>query len=118
MRLLPQNRKQTDRPKRPLAFAAIAAVSWLEISAPAGWAMNDGGGNATPNRYASIETVYWNGVQITAWKSLNGGVHAYKVTYPPGYTGRVTLSEGWHFCANQADGPQSLNECIGQPPAK
>jgi hypothetical protein len=102
---------------RHLATALAATACLAMLGGPA-VAMNDGGGTSSANRYFGMRNVYWNGLQIAVWSMPGRGVHAYKVSYPADYAGPMTLSEGWHFCANQTAYAATLEDCMGVPPTR
>jgi hypothetical protein len=110
--------KQRCNRRRRLLGAVVACC--LAALASGAQAMNGGGANAVASKFAGMHTIFWNGLEIGLWSVPGYGVHAYKVTYPPGYAGPTTLSEGWHYCANQGGYARSFEECIGtaQPPAR
>jgi hypothetical protein len=101
------------RANGPLVAMAIAVTAYLGMFLAAPQAMGGGGSAPAANKYFGVKNVYWSGVQIGVWSMPGQGVHAYKVTSPPGYAGPVTLSEGWHFCVNQSGYAATLKDCMG-----
>jgi hypothetical protein len=98
---------QRNRRSRLVVVTTIPLVAAFCLGAIMSSAHAQFGGPGVANKFAGVNHVSWNGLELNVWHVPGYGLYAYKITAP------AYLASGWRYCEPGDGYTKTVEQCIG-----